>query len=585
MLAGLLFNSGERDRIREKIENHAWARNAARCLKRQADEVFASDRPTRASLGAIESAAIHFSITEDDQHLKQSELLLNACKDFSELFGTVSASTFDFGCNSLYTGHRLPHLCIVLDLLWDALSESTRDHVADNLIRPAVDHLRSNDRRDSNWQTAHSTGLLAAGLVLADEKVSDFALNDPDHGLIRHMTCSFLSDGLHWEGSFGYHWGTLRNLLLAAEIVRHTGLDLFSEGEETPHIKRMFDVPIQMAFPDGSLPINNDAGHTTLDHFHQEYELAYARYRDPAYGWVLRNSDRTSLYALLYGELEVKSEPPDSHSLTLGQTGWTSLKHVEGKAYWDSEGMAVILDHGPHGDWHGHPDKLGIELFAKGLKWIQNEGSPVGYHGQQHWEYFRKTLAHNSVVVDFEDQHFVRAGDDVFTDLEHTGKVTECVLTGEEKRVTAEVDWAYQGVTYTRTLSLKSGLLTDAFDLTSSEEHTYDYVLHGRGFLEAVDAEMEPARLPQTRGGYEYFTNTSRLKSGERQVFEFQDGGWPDGRFVPTGSKLLVDVEGARNTEFWTGYAPSRLSGVRMPFLLVRRCVESTTFHLTFDVE
>jgi hypothetical protein len=581
MHIGLLFNDAELETIRAKVGDHRWAENGCRRLKSQADQIFIGDRPANSTLNALEAAAIYFSITGDDEHISHVQSLLERSGSFPDLFGTVSASTYDFGCNTLATGHRLPHLCIVLDLLWDMLSDSVKDHIANGLIRPAVNHLRSNDRRDSNWQTAHSTGLLAAGLVLADGDVSDFALNDPGHGLIRHMTTSFLSDGLHWEGSFGYHWGTLRNLLLSAEMVRHTGVDLYSEGGDNPYIKKMLDVPIRMAFPDRSLPVNNDAGQSSLGNLHQHYELAYARYQDPAYGWVLEGSDRASLYALLYGEPELSSEAPDSRSTTLKQSGWTSLKSIEGPNYWDSKGMAVVLDHGPHGDWHGHPDKLGIELFADGLKWIGNEGSPVGYHCQQHWEYFRRTLAHNTVVVDFKDQHFVRAGDDVYKDLEHTGELENCALGESIKTVSASVKWVYEGVDYRRTLSLEQDGLKDQFELSSDESHTYDYILHGKGTIEPVDAEMVADRLPQTTGGYEYFVNTTCLVSDEDFTVVFKDGGWPDGRFVPTGKELEITIVGAPETEFWTGYAPSHLAGVFIPFLLVRRCEMNTTFFAT----
>lgn len=581
MHVGLLVNETELETIRAKIRDHRWAENGCRRLKSQADQIFIGDRPANSTLNTLEAAAIYFRITGDDGHLSHVQSILERTESFPDLFGTVSSSTYDFGCNTLATGHRLPHLCIILDLLWETLPDSVKDHVADNLIRPAVEHLRTNDRRDSNWQTAHSTGLLAAGLVLADKATFDFALNDPDHGLIRHMTTSFLSDGLHWEGSFGYHWGTLRNFLLSAEMVRHTGVDLYSEGDETPYIKRMLDVPLEMAFPDRSLPVNNDAGHSSLDELHQDYELAYARYQDSAYGWVFKDSDRTSLYALLFGEPEVCTETPDSRSTTLAQSGWTSLKEVEGFDYWNSKGMAVVLDHGPHGDWHGHPDKLGIELFANGLKWIGNEGSPVGYHCQQHWEYFRTTLAHNTVVVDFQDQHFVRAGDDVYQDLDYTGELIACELEGSPKTVSASVNWVYEGVEYKRNLSIDSNGLRDLFELVSDKVHTYDYILHGRGKVEPVELEMVRNRLPQETGGYEYFVNTSRGTTGDDSTFVFKDGGWPDGRFVPTGRALEVTIVGTPETEIFTGYGPSHLAGVYVPFLLVRRGGVDTTFQTT----
>lgn len=584
MRVGLLLEGVELEQIRKKIQNCRWAANGYRRLRGQADGIFMGDRPSRGTLGALEAAAVVFAVSGEREYARQSEALIRSCGGFPELFGALTSDTYNFGCNTLLAGHQLPHLCVALDLLWDELSEKTRDHAVQNQVLPAVKHLRTNDRRDSNWQTAHSAGLLSAGLLLGDQGLSDFALNSPDHGLRRHMATSFRSDGLHWEGSFGYHHATLSSLLIAAEMARRAGADLYAEGDGTPCIKRMLDAPIRMAFPDTSLPVNNDSSGHFLSDLHQAYELGYARYRDPAYGWIIEKGDRASLYALLFGEEEVRSQPPESRSGALEQSGWTILKGVEGARYWESDAIVAVLDYGPHGDWHGHPDKLGVEVFAGGLYWIQNVGSPVGYHGQQHWEYFRRTLAHNTVVVDFQDQRFERARDDAIRDLGRTGRLIDLSLDGPQKSVSASVDWAYDGVRYRRTLTLSADCLTDAFEVSSDQVHTYDYILHSRGVIEAISLEVERARFPQTEGGYEYFVQVARARSDRDWAVVFKDGGWPDGRFAPTGKRLDVSMTGEEGTEVYTGYGPSNFRGVNVPFILARRKTGRTIFCTTFKI-
>lgn len=257
---------------------------------------------------------------------------------------------------------------------------------------------------------------------------------------------------------------------------------------------------------------------------------------------------------------------------------------MEGARYWGSDAIVTVLDYGPHGDWHGHPDKLGVEVFAGGLYWIQNVGSPVGYHGQQHWEYFRRTLAHNTVVVDFQDQRFERARDDAIRDLGRTGRLIDLSLDGPQKSVSASVDWAYDGVRYRRTLALSADLMTDAFEVSSDQVHTYDYILHGRGVVEAISLEMEKVRFPQTEGGYEYFVQVARERSDREWAVVFKDGGWPDGRFALTGKRLEVSMTGEEGTEVYTGYGPSNFRGVNTPFVLARRKTGRTVFRATFKI-
>ena len=588
MKAGLLVSQDEIEGIRGKMERQPWAQAAFRSLKSTADAVFGWQGGVvgtvpRGSVTAVEAAALVYRISGDKDYADAVCRILEKTGSFAELFGSVSSDTFDFGCNTLFTGHQLPHLSIALDLLWDHLDVGVRNHAVEDLVMPAVKHLRTNDRRDSNWQSSHSAGILSAGLLLEDRALISFALDDPDHGLRRHMSTSFLSDGLHWEGSFGYHFGTVRHILISAEMARHSGIDLYSEGEGTPYIRRMLDIAIQMAFPDRSLPINNDAGPMTLDGVSRCFELGYAHYGDPAFGWVVEQSDRSSLYALVAGKESVEVRAPDSASRSLEQTGWTALKSVERSDYWDSEATVAILDHGPHGDWHGHPDKLGLEVFAEGLYWIQNDGSPVGYHNQQHWDYFRRTLSKNTVVVDFLDQDFERAGDDVRKDLERTGTVEGLVLDAGEKRVTASVDWAYNGIAYRRTVGLSGTTVTDAFEVNAESAHTYDYILHGRGVVELSGLGAVRARVPQETGGYEYFVKTAHAQTDDPWQIIFQDGGWPDGRFVPTGKQLTISFEAEAGTEIYIGYAPCRLRGVLRPFVLVRRSCTGTEFRATME--
>jgi len=140
------------------------------------------------------------------------------------------------------------------------------------------------------------------------------------------------------------------------------------------------------------------------------------------------------------------------------------------------------------------------------------------------------------------------------------------------------VDWAYGGVHYKRTLALSGDLLTDEFEVSSKDIHTYDYILHGRGVVEAISLEMERTRFPQRQGGYEYLVNVCRARCDDDWVIVFKDGGWPDGRFEATGKELEVKMKKEKGTEIYTGYSPSHLRGVNIPFVLVRRKTKNTVF-------
>ena len=89
-------------------------------------------------------------------------------------------------------------------------------------------------------------------------------------------------------------------------------------------------------------------------------------------------------------------EPPAQArgSRNFPQSGYAILEHGSARdAAW------LCLKYGPHGGGHGHPDKLNVSLYARGLLLGLDPGTAAyGVPIQKEW--FRTTLAHNTLVVD-----------------------------------------------------------------------------------------------------------------------------------------------------------------------------------------
>eukprot|EP01105_Mastigella_eilhardi_P015452 TRINITY_DN3535_c0_g1_i1.p2 TRINITY_DN3535_c0_g1~~TRINITY_DN3535_c0_g1_i1.p2 ORF type:complete len:672 (+),score=161.35 TRINITY_DN3535_c0_g1_i1:2043-4058(+) len=83
-----------------------------------------------------------------------------------------------------------------------------------------------------------------------------------------------------------------------------------------------------------------------------------------------------------------------------------------GSTYLSAAGLAVLRTNaddyllakfGPHGGGHGHYDKLSISFFSHGYNLIQDYGT-VGYELPQHEEYFKRTLSHTCLQLDYARQ-------------------------------------------------------------------------------------------------------------------------------------------------------------------------------------
>jgi oligo-alginate lyase len=113
-------------------------------------------------------------------------------------------------------------------------------------------------------------------------------------------------------------------------------------------------------FSDGMLPAFNDSEKVRLDNIASLSELAYENTPDPRLLAVLDNSSRTSKEALLVC-VAVLPETKQSllKSAVFPESGYAMLRAK-------NTDLNMILKFGPHGEGHGHYDKLGGIVYAQG---------------------------------------------------------------------------------------------------------------------------------------------------------------------------------------------------------------------------
>jgi hypothetical protein len=191
------------------------------------------------------------------------------------------------------------------DLIWTTMSQPERAAIVDKVMRPALDEvILPKTYGIHNIQCRQNSAIGLVGLLLEDQQLISRAIEDPKLGFRQQIAQGVQDDGMWLEGSSGYHFFTIVGLEPLAEAARHCNIDLYS-----PRFKSMFDAPIELAMPDLRLPNFNDSGLVDITRNADDYELAYARWKDPAYLRILSNSKRTGRNALLYG---IPTLPPQS---------------------------------------------------------------------------------------------------------------------------------------------------------------------------------------------------------------------------------------------------------------------------------
>lgn len=408
---------------------------------------------------------------------------------------------------TLNEGVILCSISMGYDFVYDAPCFSQEDHalIADRFLRPMVALLQSHRSEKSNWQSWRNAGIASAGFVLRDADMIEFAINDPKTGFLNQMRVSVLPSGMWYEGAPSYHWYAFSAHIYLLEAAARSGMDLYP----IPAVKAMFDGPPNQLFPDLTFPAINDSTRSSIRGANRYYEVGYRRYGDPNY-LVLREPRNTE-WGLLWGK--EAPEGADVPELKLETTndrdaGLAILRNNPRK-------MALFFNYGLLPGGHTQPAKLDIILYANGDERIVDPGRR-SYGNPLHGEWYRQTIAHNTVVVNEATQN---PAPGIFKEFESTSGWS---------LARASLDSAYKGVVLDRMVFLRDNVIVDVYRCTAEEESIFDLPFHFLGEFKGLPAGQSLEAFPVVRtdkpgSGYQHLRNVVALEASP-EVFSVDTG-------------------------------------------------------------
>ncbi len=408
-----------------------------------------------------------------------------------------------------------------------------------------------------NWSSWHSSAVGVIGYAIEDEKLVTWSLDFVKGQLTRE-----LPDDCIWPESIHcYHYYVVQAFTHLAEAARHAGVDLYRwEPKPGKSMMQMLIAPLNYTYPDMRLPAINDGWFESYPPA-EVYETAYRLDPDPRFAWVLASRSpkgpvyagnsvrdegvtlRNSRYALLFGsDLPTNLVRPKLTSANYPVLGIRTLR--------SSDDTAMMTFHYGPFVGHGHPDKMGITLFAHGKLWAADYGTQ-GYGSQSVW-WFKSGYSHNMIIVDGKNPAATkeRAAD---------------IWTGDPEGARSTTAEAYPGVKWTRTVIRVGDYFVVRDQMVSDESHTYDFYLHSEGRL-ILDGQVgDPAAVEPATDWIK------DLKSWSAS--DTLSGRWE------FGSKALdIRMIGSSPITPLVGECPSDTAADPIPLLIARQTGKSAEF-------
>lgn len=412
--------------------------------------------------------------TKPEYAAKAAEILSKYAEAYPDPH--TNATTGGILYQSLCEAMWIIPLAQAYDLIHDTLTTAQRGTI-EAFLRSAAEGI-GRCGTGGNWGSWHLSAVGVVGYTVQAPDLIDWATEHFEQQIREQLG----DDGLWPESVHTYHFFPLRAFVAFAEAAWHTGTDLYRrEGKPGKSLMSMFTAPLHYAYPDLRLPAINDGWFESFLPA-DLYELAYHRFKEPLFAYVLANgyrpgavpagsiadSDvppRSGLYAFLFGAAVPTDVPTwsasSSHFPVLGICILRS-----------ANGAMLTFDYGRFLG-HGQLDKMGITLYANDTLWVADYGT-VGY-GAPILPWYTSTFSHNTIIVDNQNQKRTNEHN-IELWLGHADIEAARSFTTE----------AYPGVTHTRTVIRVHDYFVVVDELTGTAAHTYDFYLHAEGGTVAV---------------------------------------------------------------------------------------------------
>ncbi|MEK3833618.1 alginate lyase family protein [Paenibacillus sp. FSL R7-0128] len=263
------------------------------------------------------------------------------------------------------------------------------------------EYVRKYHASGGNHVCMQLRGLTQTALLLPELKDSAEWLEYAGRKLPGYILENVYADGVQFEGSPNYHLIVMRELYELVVLYQKLGIDA---GEYRETLEKMYVVTMHLLAPDGQLVKFGDTDVQVLSELHNVMSLGAYLYQRGDFKAL--GHERLPFSLLWRVGPEAAAEYDQLKAVEPAETAacFPAGGYVTSRQGWSPDDMYMAMRAGVGIGGHAHSDALSLVLYAGGRELLADSGMGL-FEWNKERKYTVSTRAHNTVVVDGQDQH------------------------------------------------------------------------------------------------------------------------------------------------------------------------------------
>ncbi|WP_114749254.1 heparinase II/III family protein [Pleomorphovibrio marinus] len=269
-------------------------------------------------------------------------------------------------------------------------SQHLTPEVLTHFLYSCLDHasfLMETYNTGSNWALMEAEGLGFIAMTFPEFSSSVSWLEESTSRFNHEITHQVYPDGHQRELAFGYHTSSIGWFLRTYEMALANGMENKFSPEYPNLIEKMCEVPMKLAFPDGTTPQFGDAWTGKPGQYYEQLRKWGDLFDRPDF-----------LYVATEG---AKGKRPEQTAFAFKHSGLYSMR-----SSWSTDAICMVLKCGPDGGGHSQPDNGTFELYAGGRNLTPDSGSFIYSGDPEGRAWFRQTKVHQTLTLNEQNSAY-----------------------------------------------------------------------------------------------------------------------------------------------------------------------------------